>query len=102
MTTRRELVLSAGRFPAAASTGERVGTPSGETTLATSGYLSSLLPLADRAALREINVRLTRLAIDQCGAGGGAANQIDFGTPVCLALADKGVAVVEDRDWRDE
>jgi hypothetical protein len=56
--------------------------------LATSGYLSSILPLADRVALREINIRLTQRAIDQCVAEGGAANQIQLGTLICLALAD--------------
>jgi hypothetical protein len=99
MTTRRDFVKSAGAamagvvgFPAAAFTHTRadvVDTSPGDTTaLATNGYLASILPLADRAALREINVRLTRLAIDQCEAGGGAANQVAFGTIICLALAD--------------
>ena len=88
MTTRRGLVKRAGWFPGVAFTHTRPGTPSGDTMLATNGYLSSILPLADRAALREINVRLTQRAIDQCGAEGGAANQIQFGTLICLALAD--------------
>ena len=78
MTTPREPAKSLISFPA--------GAPPDDARLATNGYLSSLLPPADQAALREINVRLTRLAIDQCDAGGGAANQIDYGTSVCLAL----------------
>jgi hypothetical protein len=77
MTTRRTIVKRAGWFPGVAFTRTQpVGTPPGDTTLATSGYLSSILPLADRAAMREINVRLTQGAIDQCVAEGGAANQI--------------------------
>jgi hypothetical protein len=105
MTTRREFVKSAGAavvgavgFPTVAfthtlsgeaSTRVRAGAPSGDTRLATNGFLSSILPLADRAALREINLRLTQLAIDQCAAAdAGAANQILFGTLICLSLAD--------------
>jgi hypothetical protein len=115
MTTRRDFVKSAGAamvgavgFPATAFThtqsagvpaAARVGTPSdGTTALATNGYLSSILPLADRAALREINIRLTQLAIDQCAAGGGAANQIQFGTLICLALADFATHEVSGND----
>jgi hypothetical protein len=105
VTTRRDFVKSAGvaavgalGFPAAAFTytrgaeaaATRVRLPgsSSDTPLATNGFLSSLLPLEDRTALREINVQLTELAIQQCGAGGGAANVIQFGTLHCLALAD--------------
>jgi hypothetical protein len=53
--------------------------------VASNGYLSSLLPLEDRLALRKINVDLTRLAIEQCAAD-GVANQIVFGTLICEAL----------------
>jgi FAD binding domain len=107
MTTRRDFVKSAGAamvgavgFPVTAFTHTQpadkprtanVGAPppgGGETALATNGYLSAILPIADQAALREINVRLTQLAIDQCAAGGGARNQVEFGTLICLALAD--------------
>jgi len=94
MTTRRETVKRASWFPGIAFThtqpgnASRLGASPGDIMLATSGYLSSILPLADRAALREINVRLTQRAIDQCVAEGGAANQIQFGTLICLALAD--------------
>ena len=103
MTSRRDFVKAAGAaiagavgFPLSAFTHTRSAAAStdasalvaGETTaLATNGYLSSILPLADRAALRAINVRLTQLAIEQCEAGGGAANQIAFGTIICVALA---------------
>jgi hypothetical protein len=107
MTTRRDFVKSAGAamvgavgFPVTAFTHTQpvdkprtanVNAPppgGGETALATNGYLSAILPLADQAALREINVRITQLAIDQCAAGGGARNQVEFGTLICLALAD--------------
>lgn len=94
MTTRRKFAKRTGWFPGAAFTrtqpgnASRPGASPGDTILATNGYLSSILPLADRAAMREINVRLTQGAIDQCGAEGGAANQIQFGTWICLALAD--------------
>jgi FAD binding domain-containing protein/TAT (twin-arginine translocation) pathway-exported protein len=103
--TRRNFVKTAAAttgagalgFPLAAFThtqsaeaaGSAVAMPPGSTTgLATNGYLSSILPLGDQVQLRRINVRLTQLAIDQCAAGGGAANQIDFGTNICVALAD--------------
>jgi len=73
----------------AEAAGSAVAMRPGRTTgLATNGYLSSILPLGDQVQLRRINVRLTQLAIDQCAAGGGAANQIDFGTNICVALAD--------------
>ncbi|MGH7341992.1 MAG: FAD-binding protein, partial [Candidatus Rokuibacteriota bacterium] len=112
MTTRRDFVKSAGAamvgavgFPATAFTHTRPvdapaggARPDGTTALATNGYLSSILPLADRVALREINVRLTRLAIDQCEAGGGAANQVAFGTLICLALADLATHEVTEDD----
>jgi hypothetical protein len=89
MTERREVFKRPGGFPTFPVAHSRpVGAPSGDAALATNGYLASILPLADRAALREINVRLTQRAIEQCEAGGGAANQIQYGTLICLALAD--------------
>jgi hypothetical protein len=99
VTTRRDFVKATGTavvgalgFPALALGQARAKamtpSPGGDTALATNGFLSSILPLADRAALREINVRLTQLAIDQCEAGGGAANQIAFGTLICRSLAE--------------
>ena len=107
MTTRRNFVKSASAamvgaigFPATAFSQGRPmdATTRGNQGLATNGYLSSILPLADRAALREINVRLTRLAIEQIEAGGGAANQIAFGTIIGLALADFAAHGVSEDD----
>lgn len=64
-------------------------TPSNtESPLATNGFLSTLLLPEERAALRQVNVRLTELAIAQCEAGGGAANQVAFGSQACTTLAD--------------
>ena len=88
MRTARELLEQARWFPGETATGMGAGAPAGETTLATNGFLSTLLSPEDRAKLREVNVRLTELAIAQCAAGGGAANQIDFGTQACTTLAD--------------
>ena len=51
------------------------------SAVASNGYLSSLLPLEDQRALRQINVSLTRLAIRQCAAD-GVANQIVFDTRI--------------------
>jgi FAD binding domain len=50
------------------------------------GYLSSLLPSVDLAALRNINVSMTQLAIQQCACD-VVANQILFDTLICEALA---------------
>jgi hypothetical protein len=61
--------------------------PSSRSAVAANGYLSSLLPVADRVALRRINVELTRLAIRQCAGACGVANQIVFDTLICEALA---------------
>ena len=54
--------------------------------VATNGYLSALLPLHDQQALRQINVSMTQLAIQQCALD-GVANQIAFDTLICEALA---------------
>jgi hypothetical protein len=100
-TTRRDLFKSAGPavmagalgFPALVRTQAHAddlfaAASSGHTAsgAASNGYLSSLLPLEDRLALREINVRLTQLAIRQSVAD-GVANQILFGTSIGEALA---------------
>jgi hypothetical protein len=95
-TTRRELFKSAGPtaaawalgIPAAEARADAGSSSSGTASaVASNGYLSSLLPLADRLALRRINVGLTRLAIQQCAGAGGVANQIVFDTLICEALA---------------
>ena len=95
-TTRRDLFKSAGPTVAvwalgfsAAAVGTDARSSASETAsaVASNGYLSSLLPLADRAALRRINLGLTRLAIQQCAGAGGVANQIVFDTLICEALA---------------
>lgn len=98
MTTARELLEKARWFPGKTATGMGAGAPADNTTLATNGFLSALLPPEDRDRLRQINVRLTELAIAQCAAGaragiegqldGWAANQVDFGTQACTTLAD--------------
>jgi hypothetical protein len=98
MATRSGLVKRGSFFPNVAFSHTR---PSADIALATNGYLSSILPLADRTALREINVHLTQLAIDQCGAGVGAANQIQFGTLICLALAEFAAHVAADEVFPD-
>ncbi len=100
-TTRRDLFKSAGPamvagalgFPALIRTEAHADALSASAStgrtasaVASNGYLSSLLPLEDRLALREINVRLTRLAIRQSAAD-GVANQILFGTSIGEALA---------------
>ncbi|MFZ3237883.1 MAG: FAD-binding oxidoreductase [Stellaceae bacterium] len=100
-TTRRDLFKSAapavmagalgfpavGRAEGYADTGSASGTADRTgSAVASNGYLSSLLPLEDQRALREINVSLTRLAIRQCVAD-GVANQIVFDTRICEALA---------------
>src|SRR6185436_9973233 len=85
MTTRPQYVQRATWFPTSASvscTPPPLGTP-----LATNGFLPALLTAEDRAALRDMNVRLTWLAMQQCAAEVGVRNQIDFGTQICLALA---------------
>jgi hypothetical protein len=97
-TTRRDLFKSAGPTVAAWALGlpaadaavarsdaasSSVATP---PVVASNGYLSSLLPLADRLALRRINVGLTQLATQQCAGAGGVANQIVFDTLICEAL----------------
>lgn len=84
MFTAREHLKRAHRFTGKTAS----GAPADGSTLATSGLLATLLPPEDRAKLREVNVRLTELAVEQCAAGGGAANQIDFGTQACTTLAD--------------
>src|SRR5437870_8153548 len=84
MPTRPEFVRQASWFPARPST--RSQAPTGP--LAENGFLSELLSGADRQKLREINVSLTRLAVEQCAADAGARNQIDLGTQICVALAN--------------
>lgn len=109
MTTRRDFVKTAGAalagtvgFPAAAFAWTRsphastaantsatalVDTPA--APVATNGYLLSLLPLEDRVALRNINVRLTELALQQCApANAVVANQILFDTLICESLLE--------------
>ena len=107
LTTRRDFFKSAGAavvagafgFPAvlrtqaladASPNSVTTGTlpPPGQTSaaVASNNFLSSLLPLADQFALRQINIDLTQLAIQQCALD-GVANQIAFGTQVCEALA---------------
>src|SRR5262249_47874444 len=95
-TTRRDLFKSAAPtlaawalgFPAvAAAEGRANPLPSSHSTVAANGYLSSLLPVADRVALRRTNAELTRLGIQQCAGAGGVANQIVFDTLICEALA---------------
>jgi len=106
MTTRRDFFKSAGMaaagtvgFPALVRAQARPGVPSDSETLgvppirgktpsavATNGYLPTLLPLADRVELRKINVRLTKLAIQQCSSDSGVANQILFDTLICESL----------------
>jgi FAD binding domain/Berberine and berberine like len=104
MATRREFVKNAGvamvaglvGFPARswayadnrASPRVTGQPPSGGETpsvVASNGYLASLLPSADLIALRNINVSMTRLAIEQC-ARNVVANQILFDTLICEAL----------------
>ena len=58
------------------------------SAVASNGYLSSLLPLADRLTLRKINVSITRLAIQQCSLPDQVANQIWFDTLICESLAE--------------
>src|SRR5262249_2271108 len=98
-TTRRDLFKSAGPtaagwalgFSPAGAAVARPEAPSSSpetaSAVASNGYLSSLLPLADRHALRRINFGLTQLAIQQCAGAGGVANQIVFDTLICEALA---------------
>lgn len=84
MTTRPEFVRQAAWFPRRTFAHAKTA----PETLAANGFLSELLSSADRQALRDVNVSLTRLAIDQCAADAGARNQIDLGTQICLALAN--------------
>lgn len=99
MTTARELLEKARWFPGKTATGMGAGAPVGDTALATNGFLSALLPPEDRDRLRQINVRLTELAIAQCEAAaraavelkldGWAANQVDFGTQACTTMLSR-------------
>jgi hypothetical protein len=50
-------------------------------TAASNGIVSSMLTPTDRAALRAMNVNLTREAIAQCEASIGVRNQIESGRP---------------------
>ncbi|MBV9109897.1 MAG: FAD-binding oxidoreductase, partial [Gemmatimonadetes bacterium] len=88
-TTAQEFARRAAWFPAEALAGASSNTgTAGDSGLVTNAYLWSSLPLGDQEALREMNVRLTEMAIEQCAAGGVAANQVDFGSIICLALAE--------------
>jgi hypothetical protein len=51
------------------------------------GIVSSMLTSQDRAALRAMNVNLTREAMAQCEALIGVRNQIEFGTQICNAFS---------------
>jgi hypothetical protein len=109
MTTRRDFVKTAGAaalagtvgFPVSAFawTRSRLSTTAANASaavldgtasaVATNGYLLSLLPLEDRVALRNINIRLTDLAIQQCApANAVVANQILFDTLICESLLE--------------
>jgi hypothetical protein len=57
-----------------------------DSGVASNGYLWSLLPPGRLRELREINVGLTKLAIQQCDLH-TVANQIEFDTRICDALA---------------
>ena len=85
MPTAREFARRAAWFPLPEASRETASAGDG---LVTNAYLWSSLPLTDQVALREINVTLTGMAIEQCASGGGAANQADFGSLICLALAE--------------
>jgi len=98
MTTPQGFARRAAWFPAAAAVSDAAGDGGG---LVTNAYLWSSLPLADQAALREINVRLTEMAIEQCAAGGGAANQVDFGSLICVALAELAAHDVTSGELRE-
>jgi hypothetical protein len=108
MTTRRNFVKGAGAAMAAGVVGfplrpwarpEILSGPlpsavlpiPGKTssTIASNGYLSSLLSSEDLSALRKINVSLTQLAIQQCACD-EVANQILFDTQICEALSEFG------------
>ena len=97
MTTRPEFVRQATWFPTRTFTHAKTA----PETLAANGFLSELLSSADRQALRDINISLTRLAIDQCAADAGARNQIDLGTQICLALANFEAHGVSGQDLLD-
>ncbi|HKP74306.1 MAG TPA: FAD-binding protein, partial [Longimicrobiaceae bacterium] len=88
MPTPQEFARRAAWFPLPEGSRATGAASAGGDGLVTNAYLWSSLPLADQAALREINVTLTGMAIEQCASGGGAANQVDFGSLFCLALAE--------------
>ena len=96
-TTRRDFFKRAGPavvagslgFPAVIGADARFASATTDqtaSTVASNGYLSSLLPFEDREALRHINIRLTKLAIQQCNLN-EVANQVVFDTLICAALA---------------
>jgi hypothetical protein len=87
-TTAQEFARRAAWFPAEALAGASSTVTAGDSGLVTNAYLWSSLPLDDQEALRAMNVRLTEMAIEQCASGGGAANQVEFGSISCLALAE--------------
>ena len=99
MATLEELAARAAWFPGADRA--RSGRATDDVRLATSGYLTSILPPEDREALREINTRLTRLALEQCAALGTPANQIDYGSAICVALAELAAHDVTDGELLD-
>src|SRR5260221_597448 len=116
MTTRRDFVKSAGTTlvaglvglpitgwaPAHVPSDSSASSPlpnAGKTSsaVASNGYLSSLLPWPDRLALRKINIRMTRLAVQQC-LSEEVANQIVFDTLICEALASFAAHDVSSED----
>jgi hypothetical protein len=89
MISPQEFARRARWFPAAESARAAQDRPTAaDSGLVTNAYLWSSLPLDDQAKLREINHTLTRMAIDQCAMGGGAANQVEYGSQIGTALAE--------------
>jgi hypothetical protein len=91
--TRKELLARARWFPSVGPvSAQRSKAPAdpllSDVPLATNGDVASILPAAERATLRTINTSLTQLAIEQCCAGGGAANIVEYGSKTCVALAE--------------
>src|SRR5689334_21165110 len=82
-TSAKTDAVTAGLVP----TGATPASVQASSAVATNGYLASLLPLEDQVALRQINVSLTQLAIEQ-SALLQVANQIVFDTLIPEALAD--------------
>lgn len=98
MTDKLDFLKQAACFPAFGNISRVSKASAGEAPFATNGYLSAMLSAENRAALRQMNVTLTQLALEQCAKDYVATNQIAFGTIIGTSLDQFELHGVSDKE----